>query len=216
MARPSGSVDFYETISGRRSIRKYEESVRISRAEIAELIQEATLAPSANNLQTWRFLVIDDPELQKQVLPLSNQHHVVEASALIIVFADRDALSEVGRERIYSRAVEAGKMTPEAKEASLAMLRRGFVTKSEAALHDTLVINSSLAAMQLMLAARARGYDTVPMTGYDVAAFRKLFAIPDHLVNVLMIALGKAVAPATPTFRLRADELISWNSVQPL
>ncbi|ETT65684.1 NAD(P)H nitroreductase [Paenibacillus sp. FSL H8-457] len=52
-------------------------------------MRQATLAPSAANLQPWRFLVIDSPELKQKLLPIaSNQQQVVEASAVIAVLGD--------------------------------------------------------------------------------------------------------------------------------
>lgn len=62
-----------------------------------------------------------------------------------------------------------------------------------------------------MLAAKARGYDTVPMLGYNVEEFRKAFNVPENLTDVLMIVLGKAKEPGFPTVRLTVDEVTSWN-----
>ncbi|MEH7016535.1 nitroreductase family protein, partial [Bacillus sp. JJ63] len=54
--------NFTEIITGRRSIRKYDPSVKISKEEMTEILTEATLAPSSVNMQPWRFLVIDSAE----------------------------------------------------------------------------------------------------------------------------------------------------------
>jgi len=209
------TAGFRETIEGRHSVRQYDPSAQISEQELRELIQETTLAPSAMNLQTWRFLILTDPALKQKLFPITNgQRHVLDASAVIVIFGDLDAFQEPWRERIFTKAVAEGRMTEEAKENALATARRS-PAKSLQAMRDSLLINGSLAAMQLMLAARARGYDTVPMTGYDVAAFREAFAVPDHLVNVLMLALGKAAHPVNATVRLDVDDLVYWNALPP-
>lgn len=54
--------DFMDIMKGRRSIRNYDPTVRISKEEMTEILEEATTAPSSVNAQPWRFLVIDSPE----------------------------------------------------------------------------------------------------------------------------------------------------------
>ncbi|GAA3333320.1 hypothetical protein GCM10020331_096900 [Ectobacillus funiculus] len=46
--------------------------------------------------------------------------------------------------------------------------------------------------MQLMLVARSKGYDTVPMGGYDQAKFIEAFGISEQYVPVMLIAIGKS------------------------
>ncbi|MNH45853.1 putative NAD(P)H nitroreductase YodC [compost metagenome] len=68
--------------------------------------------------------------------------------------------------------------------------------------------------MQLMLAAKAKGYDTVPMGGFNPEQFRELFNIPERYVTVMLIALGKAAAEGRSTARLPLDEVAQWNEFQ--
>lgn len=118
--------DFQEIITGRRSIRKYDESVKISRAEMTEILTEATLAPSSVNMQPWRFLVIDSEEGKATLAPLArfNQTQVSTSSAVIAVFGDLNHF-EYGDE-IYSKAVELGYMPLEVKEKQLSALTAHF------------------------------------------------------------------------------------------
>jgi nitroreductase len=53
---------FSELVKSRRSIRKYLDK-KISRDNIKKCLEAARLAPSAENVQPWRFIVLDDPEL---------------------------------------------------------------------------------------------------------------------------------------------------------
>ncbi|PFP28561.1 hypothetical protein COJ96_13730 [Bacillus sp. AFS073361] len=48
--------------------------------------------------------------------------------------------------------------------------------------------------MQLMLVARSKGYDTVPMGGYDKAKFVEAFGISEQFVPVMLNErLGKSL-----------------------
>ena len=55
-------------------------------------------------------------------------------------------------------------------------------------------VDAGLISMRLMLSARARGYDTVPMGGYNKVQFVEEFNIPAHYRGVMLIAIGKATA----------------------
>lgn len=67
--------------------------------------------------------------------------------------------------------------------------------------------------MQLMLVARAKGYDTVPMGGYDQAKFVEAFNIPERYAPVMLIAIGKAAKPGHPTVRLAVDDVAFFNEI---
>ncbi len=56
---------FQKLIRNRRSIRRYLDKP-VEREKILACIEAARLAPSADNVQPWRFLVIDDPELKSR------------------------------------------------------------------------------------------------------------------------------------------------------
>ncbi len=51
--------DFLQLVKSRRSIRKYQER-EVERDKLLKCIEAARLAPSAENVQPWRFIVIDD------------------------------------------------------------------------------------------------------------------------------------------------------------
>jgi len=54
---------FQQLVRSRRSIRRYLEKP-VEREKILTCIEAARLAPSADNVQPWRFLIIDDPDLK--------------------------------------------------------------------------------------------------------------------------------------------------------
>ena len=73
--------------------------------------------------------------------------------------------------------------------------------------------DGGLVSMQLMLAARARGLDTVPMGGYDAAKFKEAFGVGERYLPIMLIAVGKALNPGRPTVRLAVDEVTSFNEM---
>jgi len=74
-------------------------------------------------------------------------------------------------------------------------------------------IDSGLVSMQLMLVARAKGYDTVPMGGFDQAKFVEAFDIPERYAPIMLIAIGKAAKPGHPTLRLPIEDVAFYNEM---
>jgi nitroreductase len=56
---------FQRIVEGRRSIRRYIDRP-VEREKILLCLEAARLAPSADNTQPWRFLVLDDTDLKKR------------------------------------------------------------------------------------------------------------------------------------------------------
>lgn len=59
-------MNFDEVLTKRRSIRKFTDRP-VERGLLLELVEKAVLAPSASNLQAWRFCIVDDPALVRKV-----------------------------------------------------------------------------------------------------------------------------------------------------
>ncbi|HEY4430233.1 MAG TPA: nitroreductase family protein [Paenibacillus sp.] len=204
--------DFFTVLEDRRSVRYYDPTVKISKEEIEDILKVAITSPSSSNLQPWRFLVIDEQELKDKLLPIAyNQQQIADASAVIAVFGDLEWFNE--GEKIYTRSVEAGYMTDEVKTMMINSVDNGYRSMSEETLKKIVHVDGGLVSMQLMLAARAKGYDTVAMGGYDAVKLNEAFNVPVSYENIMLIALGKAAKPGRPTVRLSVDEVTHWNTI---
>jgi len=204
--------DFTEIMTGRRSIRKYDPSVKISKEEMTEILTEATLAPSSVNMQPWRFLVIDSADGKAKLAPLAkyNQLQVETSAAMIAVFGDLNNFENA--EEIYGKAVELGYMPSEVKESQIEKLTAHFSTVSPEVMKNTVLIDGGLVAMQLMLTARAHGYDTCPIGGYEKDKIAEAFGLDkDRYVPVMLISIGKAADSGYKSVRLPIDKIAQWK-----
>ena len=81
-------MELTEAIQGRRSIRKYKNQP-IPDETVTQLIEAATYAPSAGNLQPWHFIIAKNPNAKKKLAEAAyNQAHVEQAPIVIVVCAD--------------------------------------------------------------------------------------------------------------------------------
>ncbi|MCK4777850.1 MAG: nitroreductase family protein [Actinomycetia bacterium] len=82
-------MDVYEAIFKRQSIRSYDNKKRISQEVIKKILEAAVQAPSAGNIQCWRFWVIRNQEIKERLSAAAyNQKFLEEAPVVIAVGAD--------------------------------------------------------------------------------------------------------------------------------
>ncbi|WP_019120712.1 nitroreductase family protein [Brevibacillus massiliensis] len=195
-----------EVMHSRHAVRRYVPGVSIPQAELQEILELAATAPSSWNLQHWRFLVVTEQENKKRLLPIAfNQQQVVDCSAVIIILGDLEANKSA--EAVYRPMLESGAMSQQAYDTLLGNIASAYAGGPEGP-RDEANRNAALAAMQLMLAAKAKGYDTCPMGGFDRVKIREELNIPDRFLPVMMITLGKAAAPAHKTSRFPLEQLV--------
>ena len=204
-------MDTLDVIRQRISANKFDTSRALSEDEIRELIFYATQAPSAFNLQHWRFVALTKREDKERLKAVAmNQQKVVDAAVTFIVLGDLKGYEKMPL--IANRAVEAGLFTKEMAGAWVGQTERAYANNEQFA-RDEAIRSASLAAMTLMIAANAKGLVAGPMIGFDPEGVKREFNIPDRYVPVMLVTAGYAAPgnfPRKP--RLEADEVLSFGS----
>jgi nitroreductase len=174
-----------EAAEQRRSIRDYSPKP-IAREEMDEILRVTGLAPSAFNLQPWRFVVVETPEVKDQLARAAfNQRQVRSAPAVIVLYTDmKDTLEHV--DEVIHPGMEAVQRAS-AREGIL----RGFAGKSEAELESWGAEQGNIALGYLLLTAEAHGYQTSPMAGFDADAVKRILGLPAHVRIPAMVAIGR-------------------------
>jgi len=110
-----------EAIKKRRSVRSYQDK-EIPEDVLQQVLEAGRLAPSANNKQHWKFIVVKDESLRKKLVPAcKNQEFVGEAPVVIAgCGTDPDYVMTCG-EHSYSidLAIALGHMSLEAASLGL-------------------------------------------------------------------------------------------------
>jgi len=81
-------LDVFEAIKGRRSVRAYTRE-EVPEEEVKKLIEAARWAPSAGNIQPWKFILIRKTETKRRLSDAAlHQTFIEEAPVVIVVCAD--------------------------------------------------------------------------------------------------------------------------------
>lgn len=195
-------MDVFEAIHQRRAIKHYDPSHRMTDDEVRRLLEAAMQSPTAFNIQHWRFVTVTDPSLRAEIRGVAwDQAQVTDASLLVVLCADRSAW-EKDPARYWVNA-------PQPVQDFLVPAIRTYYEEKPGVQRDECMRSCGIAGMTLMLAAKAMGYDSCPMDGFDFDAVARLINLPDDHVIAFMIAIGKGTQPAWPKpGQLSYDEVV--------
>lgn len=161
----------------------------LSEVEIEELTRLATRAPTAYNLQNWRFIALRTAEAKARLRPLAyGQAKVSDAAATFIIcgqLPDHATLSA----RLHP-CIEAGFMPASMASEWQDVARVQYADPRTA--RDEAVRSASLGAATLIHAAAALGLASCPMSGFDAAGVAREFGLGHAEVPVMLVAVGRA------------------------
>lgn len=83
-------MDVFEAIQKRKSVRAYE-AKPVPREVVEKILEAGRLAPSANNIQPWHFIVVTDIEKRKVISLGPNSKFLTEAPVVIVGCGDKQA-----------------------------------------------------------------------------------------------------------------------------
>lgn len=194
-----------DAIEQRRAVKHYDPNHRMSKKEIEQLVSLAMLSPTSFNIQHWRFVAVTDPEQKAQLKAAAwGQDQVTDASVVFVLCAD-PAAWEQDPGRYWQNAPQ------EVQEMLVPMIGNFYRGKTQLQ-RDEAIRSTGIAGQTLMLAAKALGYDSVPMIGFDPDRVAQLINLPNGYIVSFMIAVGKALKPARDRGgQLPINEVMVWD-----
>ncbi|OEU50764.1 MAG: nitroreductase [Desulfobulbaceae bacterium S3730MH12] len=195
-----------EAIKARRAIKHYDPNHSMTKEEVDELLSLAILSPTAFNIQNWRFVVLTDPELRKQVREVAwDQAQVTDASLFIVLCADLKSW-EKQPDRYWVNAPQ------EVQEFMIPAIDNYYRGKEQVQ-RDEAMRSCGIVAQTLMLTAQSMGYNSCPMDGFDFEKAAELIHLPENHIIAMFVAIGKGTKEAWPRpGQLDLDELVFENS----
>jgi nitroreductase len=200
-------MDTFDAIYQRRAVKQFDPEHRLSPEEEARLLEAAIQAPTSFNIQHWRFVIVRDPELRRRIRKDfgNDQAQMTDASLLVIVAADVKAWQKDPR-RYWCNA------PPDVAEL-LVNWMGPFHEGREWLQRDEAQRSIGMAMQTIMLAAKAMGYDSCPMIGFDIDKVAELINLPDDHVMGPMVAIGRGTKDPWPKpGQLALSELVVENA----
>jgi nitroreductase len=155
----------------------------------------AAQAPSGYNLQPWRFVVVRDAENRKRLQAAAfQQPKVAEAPVVVIALGMKEGWKRTADE-VFREGAERGGSKLENVES---YKQSAFNFLGTQPMDVWVNRHTMIAVTTMMLAAETYGFDTAPMEGFDPAAVKREFNIPDEAEVVALLAIGRMKPPDRP------------------
>ena len=177
-----------DAIKRRVSVNLFDPSRALSDELVEELVELAARAPSAYNLQNWRFIAVRTPQAKARLQAAAyGQEKVADAAVTFIICGQRPSHDVV--EGRLQPSVEAGFMPEEMMGAWAEAVARTYGDDPQMQ-RDEAIRTASLGAAFLIFAAEAHGLASGPMVGFDPLAVAEQFGLSDDEIPVLLVAVG--------------------------
>lgn len=173
-----------DLIFRRQSDRKYSNEP-VTKEQLDRILEAARMAPSACNSQPWKFLVVDDPQLLRQIAEAAS-------SKLLGMngFADQAPLMIVVIREQANFSSKAG-----------ALLKK----------KDYSLIDIGIASENICLQAKAEGLGSCMLGWFDEVQVRKLLGIPRSKRVELIITIGHSLSDQREKKRKPPEQTVSYN-----
>lgn len=201
-----------KVMSDRRSIKRYDNTIKITKEELHQIIHDALSAPSSFNLQPWRFVVVLSEEAKKSVEPymMFNQKQWETSAAIIAIFADLE--NTRNSSKIYTAAHQQGLMDEATKNMMIETIATYSAKRSAEYSQNTAVFDCGLITMQLMLSAKNYGYDTNAIGGFEREEVAKVLGMDTkRYLPLLLLSIGKAADNGHESVRFSVDDVTLWK-----
>ena len=177
-----------EVINARRSISNFDPLQGINQETIDKLVQHATKAPTAFNVQNWHFVAVHSAKQKEKLKGLAYGQQKVEDAAVTFIVS---GLLEP--QNLIARSLEASQqnevLSPEMVEGGIGAVTNMYANNPTLQ-RDEAIRSASLGAMTMMLAAEEMGMVSCPMIGFDPDAVKKEFQLPETAVPAMLIPVG--------------------------
>jgi nitroreductase len=204
-ASPTERLSAADAAMARHSVRSYLD-LPVSDDEIHTLLELTGRAPSAFNLQPWRFVVVRDQSVKNALKDAAHgQKQVGDAPVVIAMYSDmEDTMANLGD-------VVHPDLTPEKRASTIAMLEKNFggmTPETRAAWGNG---QANIALGYLLLIAKSEGFDTSPMLGFQPDRVKAILDIPTSATITAMVALGRGADDGFRSHRHAVERMTSFR-----
>lgn len=174
----------------RFAIKKYDTTKKISSEDMESLLYSLRYAPSAFNIQPWKFLVIEDPTMRAKLREAAYGQAQVTDASHFIVLARQTIINDAFLDRVVEETAKVRGM-----QASDLAEYRNMISGMSSLPPDAAGIWASkqvyLALGSLISTAARMHIDASPMEGFDATKFDEILGLTQKgLASVVICALG--------------------------
>lgn len=175
--------EFLKLVAARQSDRAYDTTRTVEPEKLEQILEAARLAPSACNAQPWKFVVVTDPQLAKEIgkatAGLGMNKFAKDAPVHILVVEESMNITS------FLGAKIKDKYFP--------------------------LIDIGIATSHITLAAESLGLGSCILGWFDEKEIKRLTGIPASKRLLLDITIGYSAKPKRKKSRKEKSKIVSYN-----
>lgn len=191
MSRVDNEI-IHNQLNWRYACKKFDPTKKIRESDWNVLLESLRLSVSSYGLQPWKFIVVQNPEIRQQLLPLSwGQTPVVEASHLIVL-TYKEKMDEAHIAKFIQKTAQVRGMDPATLDGFKNMMMGDLVTGPRSEVINWWAQRQTYIAMGTLLTTAAMmEIDTLPMEGLNPVEYDKVLGLEGSgFKTVAAIACG--------------------------
>jgi len=197
-------MDFEKIVMERYATKSFD-GKKIPQDKLDKLLELIRHAPSSFNIQPWKIIVISNQEIKEKLSPVSwDQPQIKSSSHLLVFCADSNIYGKI--DKLKEAMIESG-----AKEDQIA----GYIQMMkdfEKGLNEEQKLSwtqrqTYLALGNAVNGAKALGFDSCPMEGFNPAEYSKILELPKNIVPTALCTIGYANDQPKPKVRFSKEEV---------
>ncbi|MBI5223865.1 NAD(P)H-dependent oxidoreductase [Candidatus Micrarchaeota archaeon] len=199
-------MNFEEVVMKRYATKSFDGKM-IDETKVNKLLELIRYSASSFNLQPWKVKIVKDRQTKEKLSPLSwNQPQITTCSHLLIFCAETEVKELI--DKLEKQMLAAG--AEKEKIANYIKMMRDF----EAGMtpEQRLIWAQKQAYIALGNAingAKALGFDSCPMEGFDPKGYARELGLPAHIVPTVVCPIGFANDKPMAKMRFDAKDIIA-------
>ncbi len=194
-----------EVLSRRRTTRRFDPTRPLADDLLTEILRLATFAPSAYNLQPWRFLVVRNEPNRRRLRALAFNHPVITQAPVVVIVLGYLTPDRSHLPVIVETMRDLGAVTPAEASETFARATRSFADHADRPAWATRT--AMLAVSTILIAAESLGVASAWIEAFQMVKIRDIFGIPNDHAPCGLVALGHAAEPGRFPGRLSLDDV---------
>ena len=202
-----------DALNWRYAVKAFDPAKKVSDEDFRAILESGRLAPSSFGIESWKFIVVENPELRAKLRAVSYDQPKVTDAAHIVVIAGRTDVTALAGELVERTARIQG-IDPSALDGLKGMVDGSIASMSAEKALSYSREQTFIALGMMVETAALLGVDAGPMGGFDQAGVDALLGLTEkNLTACSMIAVGYRgddESAKRPKVRRAFDEVVEF------
>ena len=176
--KPVDNEVIHHQLNWRYACKKFDPTKKIREADWNILAESLRLSASSYGLQPWKFVIVQNPEIRKQLLPVSWGQTPVTDASHYVVLTYKEKMDEAHIDHFIHDVAQTRGIDPTTLKGYKDVMMGDLVTGPRSEIINWWAQRQVYIAMGTILTTAAMmNIDTLPMEGLDPIAYDKILGL---------------------------------------